>query len=88
MKFNFFKGGHTLPKGSSIVLVIMKVHRNEEHWPDPLKFNPDRFLPEETAKRHPFCYIPFSAGPRNCIGKFLIFNFKIINNYKHFEMTI
>lgn len=64
----FLTGGYILPKGSSAVLVILKVHRNEKHWLDPLKFNPDRFVPEEIAKRHPYSYIPFSAGPRNCIG--------------------
>lgn len=61
-------GEHTLPKGSSVVLGILKTHRSEEYWPNPLKFDPERFLPEETAKRHPYCYLPFSAGPRNCIG--------------------
>ncbi|XP_046734901.1 cytochrome P450 4C1-like [Diprion similis] len=61
-------GEHTLPAGSSVVLAILYTHRNEEFWPDPLKFDPDRFLPEEVAKRHPYCYLPFSAGPRNCLG--------------------
>ncbi|XP_046735164.1 cytochrome P450 4C1-like [Diprion similis] len=61
-------GEYTLPKGSLAVIDILTMHRNEEIWPDPLKFDPDRFLPEEAAKRHAYSYIPFSAGPRNCIG--------------------
>ncbi|XP_043285788.1 uncharacterized protein [Venturia canescens] len=61
-------GDHTLPKGSTVIMGILKIHRWEKLWPDPLKFDPDRFLPEEVAKRHPYSYVPFSAGPRNCVG--------------------
>lgn len=61
-------GDHVLPGGSSVVIGILKLHRNEKHWPKALKFDPDRFLPDQVAKRHPYCFVPFSAGPRNCIG--------------------
>ncbi|XP_058806266.1 cytochrome P450 4C1-like [Phymastichus coffea] len=72
-------GEFTLTKGSSVVLGIIKTHRNEEIWKDPMTFNPDRFLPEECAKRHPYAYIPFSAGPRNCLGiKYAMLAMKVL----------
>lgn len=58
-----------MPKGCRIAISIFDLHRDEKLWPDPLKFDPDRFLPEEVAKRHPYAYLPFSGGPRNCIGQ-------------------
>ncbi|XP_046737922.1 cytochrome P450 4C1-like [Diprion similis] len=61
-------GERTLPKGSAAVIYIMGAHRSEENWLDPLKFDPDRFLPEKFAEQHPYSFIPFSGGPRNCIG--------------------
>ncbi|KAJ8982605.1 hypothetical protein NQ317_005077 [Molorchus minor] len=61
-------GDHVLPSGSSVIFGILRAHTNEKYWPDPYKFDPDRFLPEEVAKRHPCTYVPFSYGPRNCIG--------------------
>ncbi|XP_046429410.1 cytochrome P450 4C1-like isoform X3 [Neodiprion fabricii] len=61
-------GQFTLRKGTSVVLNIFGVHRSEKYWPDPLKFDPDRFLPERFATQEPYSYLPFSGGRRNCIG--------------------
>lgn len=61
-------GEYTLPKGSYAAIGIINLQRSDKYWPDPLEFNPDRFLPEENTKIHPFTFMGFSGGPRNCIG--------------------
>ncbi|XP_050300138.1 cytochrome P450 4C1-like [Anthonomus grandis grandis] len=83
-------GDCTIQKGCSIVLGVLRSHRNEKYWPDSLKFDPDRFLPEKAAKILPGCFIPFSYGPRNCIGmKYAMMAMKtllatVIRRYKLF----
>ena len=58
-----------VPAGSWIGIGIYMVHHNEEVWENPKVYDPDRFTKENSAGRDPFAYIPFSAGPRNCIGQ-------------------
>ncbi|KAJ3641278.1 hypothetical protein Zmor_027790 [Zophobas morio] len=65
---NFALDPYVLPAGCRFVVLVQHIHRNPEYWSEPLKFDPDRFLPEETAKRNRFAYIPFSIGSRNCPG--------------------
>ncbi|GFR14120.1 cytochrome P450 4c3 [Trichonephila clavata] len=76
-----------IPKGTSCIVFTYALHRDEDVFPNPEKFNPDRFLPENSLNRNPYAYIPFSAGPRNCIGQKLnmmeqmIITSTILRNY-------
>nr|UZE89959.1 cytochrome P450 CYP4236B1 [Chrysoperla zastrowi sillemi] len=58
-----------LPSGCSIGVGIYAMHRDPNIWPEPDKFIPERFTREAVLNRHPYAYVPFSAGPMNCIGK-------------------
>ena len=79
--------------------MLFSIHTNPEDWDDPLSFNPDRFCEDKFLKRKPYTYLPFSAGPRNCIGQkfamleekifvyFILSNFQInsVQDDKHLE---
>ncbi|KAL6423973.1 hypothetical protein ACFW04_009718 [Cataglyphis niger] len=72
-------GKNILPKGADVVLALGKVHRNKKYWPNPLVFDPDRFLPERLENSQSYYYMPFSNGPRNCIGmKYAMISIKVI----------
>ncbi|WP_434389705.1 cytochrome P450 [Melittangium boletus] len=60
--------GFHIPKGSLIYFSPYMVHRHPDFWPDPERFDPDRFLPENQEGRTRFSYFPFGGGPRQCIG--------------------
>ncbi|XP_045533139.1 cytochrome P450 4c3-like [Pieris brassicae] len=64
-----FGNGCKIPAESVCIICVYDVHRLPNLYPETEKFIPERFLPENTVDRHPFAYIPFSAGPRNCIGQ-------------------
>ena len=61
--------GVTFPVGTEIDISQYNIHHNPAVWENHDTFDPDRFLPENFAKKDPFSFIPFSAGQRNCIGQ-------------------
>ncbi|KJH47394.1 unspecific monooxygenase [Dictyocaulus viviparus] len=58
---------HLLPAGTGVAVIPSMVHRDPNYWDDPEVFRPERFINGEI--KHPYAYIPFSAGSRNCIGQ-------------------
>jgi cytochrome P450 family 4 subfamily V len=65
----FCLGGFKVLRGSSAAIFIYYIHRDPKHFSNPDRFDPDRFLPENSVDRPPYAFIPFSAGSRNCIGQ-------------------
>ncbi|XP_039751228.1 cytochrome P450 4c3-like [Pararge aegeria] len=71
--------GYTVPANTTCFIMIYDLHRRADIYPDPERFDPDRFLPENISKRHIYSYLPFSAGLRNCIGqKFAMLEMKMV----------
>jgi cytochrome P450 len=62
-------GGYTIPAGSIVAISPFVMQRSRRYWDDPLRFDPDRFLPEKAAGRPRFIYFPFGGGQRQCIGQ-------------------
>lgn len=60
---------HLLTKGTAVFVSIYAIHHDPEYYPEPQKFDPERFVPQELSKkRNQLTYIPFGEGPRNCIA--------------------
>lgn len=71
--------GKVVPAGATVVVATVKLHRRPDIYPNPNKFDPDNFLPERSANRHYYAFVPFSAGPRSCVGrKYAMLKLKII----------
>jgi cytochrome P450 len=61
--------GYHIPAGTNVVALTYMIHRHPEFWPEPERFDPQRFLPECQNERHKQAWMPFSAGQRMCIGR-------------------
>lgn len=57
-----------IPRDSSVLIPVYGIHHDPEIYPNPDRYDPDRFEADAVRTRHPFAFIPFGAGPRNCIG--------------------
>lgn len=64
-------GPHIIPKGCKVMVNIQSLHRNPEHWPNPMKFDPSRFSDPTKPRPKPYTFLPFIDGPRNCLGQYL-----------------
>lgn len=72
-------GDYVIPSGTTVVIATYKLHRMEKTYPNPDHFDPDNFLPERQANRHYYAFVPFSAGPRSCVGrKYAMLKLKIL----------
>lgn len=82
----------TLPPNQLIEVNAYAVHHMEEYWPEPERFKPERFHPSNRDQIHPYTWLPFGSGPRNCLGmRFALNEIKLclamlIIRYR-FEMT-
>ncbi len=62
-------GPYSIPAGSVVIMSQWVMHRDERYFPDPLRFDPERWQPEIKETRPKFAYFPFGGGPRVCIGE-------------------
>ena len=68
-----------VPADTTVVIGTFRIHRRADIYHNPDKFDPDNFLPEKAASRHYYSYIPFSAGPRSCVGrKYAMLKLKVL----------
>jgi cytochrome P450 len=65
----FSVGGYRIPKGALVLMSQWVLHHDPRYFPEPSEFNPERWTPQARAARPKFCYFPFGAGPRQCIGE-------------------
>nr|XP_025875413.1 cytochrome P450 3A12-like [Vulpes vulpes] len=71
-------GGVFIPKGTVVMVPTFTLHQDPDIWPEPEKFQPERFSKKNKDSINPYTYLPFGTGPRNCLGmRFAIMNMKL-----------
>lgn len=93
-------GSYTVPAGCIVFIPLMEIHRNKKTWGDDAdEFVPERFASEHVKNLHPYAYLPFARGPRNCIGNsyamksmkvvlsYFFRNYKVSTNLKLHDLT-
>ncbi|XP_036413080.1 cytochrome P450 3A56-like [Colossoma macropomum] len=83
--------GVTIPQGTTVMIPTYPLHRDPEYWPDPNSFNPERFTKENKESIDPYAFMPFGAGPRNCIGmRFALVSMKlaIVEILQRFDINV
>lgn len=76
--------------GDPVWIPVYGLHRDPKYYPDPDKFDPERFSDENKANIQPYTYLPFGTGPRNCIGsRFALMETKAVlfRLLEHFELV-
>ncbi|KAK7605045.1 hypothetical protein V9T40_006231 [Parthenolecanium corni] len=67
--FNYHLSSHVFPANTGLIIDFYNLHHNPKYYPNPEKIDPDRFLPENINARPKCSFLPFSEGPRGCLGK-------------------
>lgn len=57
-----------IDKGTQIIISVLGIHNDPNVYPDPMRFDPERFSVENQDQINPYTYLPFGEGPRHCIG--------------------
>ena len=86
--FLFLTAGYMIPKDTAVNVWSWCLHYDPRVYPEIHKFDPSRFSADNCAHRHPYAYVPFSAGPRNCIGKLYLKSHDTIIHHASFWFFI
>jgi len=77
-----------IEKGQKLFISMFNIHRDPKYYPDPLRFDPERFSMEQKSQRPNGTYIPFGEGPRQCLGNIIIYSLLLFQYYNIIIMLL